>query len=121
VGTHFAFLLGPISQDPEIFPNPEKFDPLRYYRKRTEQGLIGNSSQYLATTPSSEHMVLGHGHQACPGRFFAVNEVKLIIVCFLMNFDMKQPERQRESRLHVPFEEYFVLNPTLKLMLRRKR
>jgi hypothetical protein len=41
-------------------------------------------------------------------------------VYFLLNFDFKQPERQQKSRLHFPFEEYLVLNPTLKLMMRKK-
>jgi ent-kaurene oxidase len=120
-GTHFAFPLGPVTRDPSLFPNPEQFDGLRYYRRRVEENLIGNSSKYLATTPSEEHLVFGHGHQACPGRFFAVNEVKLIMVFFLVNYEMKEPERQKNRRLHFSFEEYFVLNPTLKLAMRRRR
>jgi cytochrome P450 len=84
------------------------------------EDLIGKSSKYMATTPSEEHLGFGHGVQACPGRFFAVNEIKLIMVYFLLNFDFKQPERQQKSRLHFPFEEYLVLNPTLKLMMRKK-
>ncbi|PVH92285.1 cytochrome P450 [Periconia macrospinosa] len=121
IGTQFGFPLGPISHDPQIFSDPEKFDGFRYYRKRVAEDLIGKSSKYMATTPSDEHLAFGHGVQACPGRFFAVNEIKLILVFFLMDYEFKQPERQMASPLHFPFEEYLVLNPTLKLMRRRKK
>jgi hypothetical protein len=67
----------------------------------------------MATTPSEEHLGFGHGIQACPGRFFAVNEIKLILVYFLMNSEFKQSEKQQKSRLHFPFKEYLVLNYTL--------
>jgi cytochrome P450 len=120
VGTQFGFPLGPIRLDAAKFTDPEKFDGFRYYKKRVAEDLIGNSAKYMATTPSEEHLGFGHGVQACPGRFFAINEIKLILVYFLLNFDFKQPERQQKSRLHFPFEEYLVLNPTLKLMMRKK-
>lgn len=120
-GTHFAFALGPVTRDPSRFPDPEKFDGLRYYKRRVAENLSSTSSKYLATTPSEEHLIFGHGQQACPGRFFAINEVKLIMVFFLVNYEMRQPERQRSHRLHFPFEEYFVLNPLLKLEMRRRR
>jgi cytochrome P450 len=120
VGTHVGFPLGPIALDPSIFPDPNKFDPLRSYRKRVAEGLIGQSSKYMASSATEEHLVFGHGSQACPGRFFAVNEVKLVLLFFLLDFEFKQPERQLSKRLHFPFEEYYVLNPTLKLMMKKK-
>jgi ent-kaurene oxidase len=120
VGTHFGFPLGPVTHDPERFPNPEQFDAFRNYRKREAEGSIGASSKYMATTPTEDHLVFGHGSQACPGRFFAVNEIKLILLFFLLDFEFKQPESQKASRLHFPFEEYLVLNPMLKLMMKRK-
>ena len=107
--------------NPAIFPNPEKFDGFRYYKRRVTEKSIGETSKYMASTPSEEHLPFGHGAQACPGRFFAVNEVKLIMVFFLVHYEFKQPDRQKSSRLHFPFEEYFVLNPMLKLMMRKKR
>lgn len=31
----------------------------------------------------------GHGTHACPGRFFGSNEIKIIVVEFLKNFELK--------------------------------
>lgn len=33
--------------------------------------------------------VLSHGKHACPGRFFAVNEIKVLLVYTLVNYDIK--------------------------------
>lgn len=49
-----------------------------------------NTSQLVATT--AEHLGFGHGIHACPGRFFAANEVKIALVFALLNYDWKLPE-----------------------------
>ena len=33
-----------------------------------------------------------HGKHACPGRFFAANEIKILLVYALMNYDIKIPD-----------------------------
>lgn len=37
-------------------------------------------------------MGFGHGIHACPGRFFAANEVKIALIFTLLNYDFKLPE-----------------------------
>lgn len=37
-------------------------------------------------------MGFGHGTHACPGRFFAANEVKIALIFTLLNYDWKLPE-----------------------------
>lgn len=34
-------------------------------------------------------MNFGAGKHACPGRFFAGNEIKMVLAYFLLNYDMK--------------------------------
>ena len=34
-------------------------------------------------------MVFGHGPHACPGRFFAIYEVKALVVELLRNYDLR--------------------------------
>lgn len=34
-------------------------------------------------------MTVGHGLHACPGRFFASNEIKLLLSHLILNYDIK--------------------------------
>jgi cytochrome P450 len=72
--------------DGDFIPNPGEFDPYRMYRKRQEAGKE-NQFQYVVT--SETHLYFGHGRHACPGRFFAVNEVKVLLVLVLMRYDIR--------------------------------
>ena len=66
--------------DAAVYPSPEVFDPHRYLQMRGRPG-HENSHQFVAL--STENMLFGHGQHACPGRFFASNEMK-ILLCFLL-------------------------------------
>jgi len=70
--------------NPEIYPEPEKFDIARFAKKRQEPGQE-NSWQFVTTSPT--HLSFGHGEHACPGRFFASNEIKIILCHLLMKYD----------------------------------
>ncbi|EUC40519.1 hypothetical protein COCMIDRAFT_41156 [Bipolaris oryzae ATCC 44560] len=76
-----------ISQDPSIFPSPGTFDPYRYYNQRK----IGSEhvNRHQAVTVTSTSLTFGYGKHVCPGRFFAVHEMKLILANLLMQFDVK--------------------------------
>ncbi len=43
-------------------------------------------------------MPFGFGRHACPGRFFAANEIKLVLAQLLLNYDMKLPEGAEKLR-----------------------
>lgn len=45
----------------------------------------------------------GYGKTACPGRFLADIEIKLIVSFILLNYDLKNPEGQGRHK-HVHFE-----------------
>lgn len=40
----------------------------------------------------------GHGRHACPGRFFASAEIKIILIGLLQNYDIKLCDDYREGR-----------------------
>lgn len=44
---------------------------------------------YQAVQTSADHLFFGHGNQACPGRFFAVHELKVLLSHILMGYDFK--------------------------------
>jgi cytochrome P450 len=70
--------------NPEIYPEPEKFDIARFVKKRQEPGQE-NGWQFVTTSPT--HLSFGHGEHACPGRFFASNEIKIVLCHLLMKYD----------------------------------
>ncbi|KAI1129820.1 cytochrome P450 [Nemania abortiva] len=72
--------------NPQLYPDPEKFDAARFAKKRTEPGQE-NSWQFVTTNTSQ--LNFGHGEHACPGRFFASNEIKIILCHLLMKYDWR--------------------------------
>lgn len=79
-------------QDAEYYPDPQKFDGKRWLRQRDEPG-NQNRFQYVTTTP--EHIGFGHGEHSCPGRFFASNEIKIMVVHLLLKYDWAFKEGKR--------------------------
>lgn len=91
-GTYVS--IGPTPMhDPALYPSPTKFDGHRFLKLRNAPG-AENKYQFVTTSP--EITVFGHGHHACPGRFFASNELKLLLAHMLMYYDWKLPEGQNK-------------------------
>ncbi|KAF4780766.1 ent-kaurene oxidase [Colletotrichum scovillei] len=74
------------SIDPTVYENPETYDIHRFRRMREQPG-GANKAQLVTTSP--EHLGFGHGLHACPGRFFASNEVKVALCHLLLKYDWK--------------------------------
>ncbi|KAJ6118934.1 cytochrome P450 monooxygenase [Penicillium samsonianum] len=70
----------------EIYPNPDTYDGHRFMKMRKETGSDG-VSQLVATSPI--HLGFGHGIHACPGRFLAATQVKIILSHMVMKYDFK--------------------------------
>lgn len=92
-----------ITHDPDILQSesdPDAFDGLRYYnmRKRlSKNGMedkeVAGKHQFVSISNSS--LMFGYGKHACPGRFFAGNEIKLILAKLLVHFDFKLPAGEK--------------------------
>lgn len=81
--------------DPTIYTEPEKFDAARFLKMRQQPGQE-NSWQFVTTSPA--HTLFGHGQHACPGRFFASNEVKIALCYLLLKYDWRfVPEEGRPA------------------------
>ncbi|EAW17134.1 cytochrome P450 [Aspergillus fischeri NRRL 181] len=75
--------------DPQIYPDPQKFDGYRYLNLAKQDPYWNRTSSFVATSPES--LGFGLGKEACPGRFIADLEIKLILCYLLTHYDIKLP------------------------------
>lgn len=98
--------------DPQCFDKPDEFDGFRFEKLRS---LPGNDSKFqvralqslrlvhprdvlvltalnqFVTTNNADQLHWGVGTHACPGRFFASYEIKMLLSEILLNYDLKLP------------------------------
>jgi cytochrome P450 len=78
-----------IAKDETFFPDAETYKPFRFVEKREDDGEYAKRARHGIPTTSAEYLAFGHGKHACPGRFFAASELKLIVAYMLTNYDFE--------------------------------
>ncbi|XP_056679959.1 cytochrome P450 7B1 isoform X2 [Monodelphis domestica] len=85
--------------DPEVFEQPEEFKFDRFVKDGKKKTTFFKRGQELPYCLMS----FGSGITKCPGRFFAVFEIKQLLILLFMFFDMelieKEPLQFRKSRM----------------------
>jgi cytochrome P450 len=107
-----------ITMDPSLYPNPDKFDAFRFSTLRAAQPELDGRSQYVASNTSS--MSFGYGRHACPGRFFAAQEIKAIMSFILREYDMRFSQGQTRPE-SFPVETQFLPNMTATVEFKRRQ
>ncbi|KAL8704535.1 MAG: hypothetical protein Q9201_002309 [Fulgogasparrea decipioides] len=115
-GTHFSVASRSILFDPEVTPNPDKFDGLRYFKLR-EHSTDSHRQDFAHV--DGINMNFGAGRYACPGRFFASMELKLLLAHLVLQFDFRFPPGASRPPLLV-IDEFVAPNPWAKVMIRRR-
>jgi cytochrome P450 len=110
-----------VHNDEKRYTDAGKFDPFRFADQRLESQLHSrqddpeidvslpttkgdNNSEYIkkanlafvSTSPS--YHPFGHGRHACPGRFFASNELKIFLAYVVMNYEFEFLDTRPESK-----------------------
>ncbi|KAI0887803.1 cytochrome P450 [Annulohypoxylon maeteangense] len=110
-------------QDPEVYRNPEVFDPHRFLNLRngTSEDLLGykNKEQHQFVTVTKDFMHFGYGRHSCPGRFFAANEIKLILARVLLDYDIKMPPGLTERYANLKMGTDAFPDPTKEILFKR--
>ncbi|KAJ8123110.1 hypothetical protein ONZ43_g860 [Nemania bipapillata] len=127
----------PIHYDESVYPSAKTFKPFRF----AEPNAIRNILDLLDTAPSAEgkprtkmgdhrqqqqtkqksgatidevFLGFGFGLHACPGRFFALNELKIFIATMVLNYDIEplktRPKMTPLIWLNVPLFKNFQVN-----------
>ncbi|KAL8688489.1 MAG: hypothetical protein Q9218_005619 [Villophora microphyllina] len=115
-GMHLAMAASAIQNDPEVTPSPDVFDGFRYYKMRQQPG-EGHLHQFATTQPTM--LNFGHGKNACPGRFFASLEIKVILVKLIMDYEFKfLDDKGRPANLKA--YEFIFPNPEGQLLVKKR-
>lgn len=91
-GTLTIIPVYPIHMDPEIYPDPEKFDPERFTeenkRKRHQMSFLafGNSKSFLFFRKILIKKLTGEGPRNCIGLRFGFMQTKISLIKLLTNF-----------------------------------
>ena len=138
-GSHLCVHAFGVHQFDPSYAEPQKYDPFRFSRPREafeargdDKGVNGAAREetaaekgtaYLqqrsttAATTSPSFLSFGHGRHACPGRFFAIAELKLMLVEFLVRYDIK-PIEQRPANMWI--REIQIPDVKAELTVRRR-
>lgn len=106
-----------VYEDPSVYREPEKFDGYRFLDlDRCQKPVPTTSWAYVAT--SAKHMGFGYGQHACPGRFFASLEIKMVLCQLLLKYDLRIIDGAAPKT--VQFETSRSVDPTCKILLKRR-
>lgn len=103
-------------RDPKVYPNPDDFDPYRFYNMRKIPGKE-NMAQFSATSP--QHLGFSHGQHACPGRFFAANESKILLCHLLLKYDIRLTKGSPTDSMAFGFA--LIPHPGAQIDIRRRK
>ncbi|KAF4830107.1 Cytochrome P450 monooxygenase ATR2 [Colletotrichum tropicale] len=122
-----------INYDETIHASPDVFDALRFYeiRKEKEAALkskmaaedafaeAATNNQFASV--GDTNLAFGYGRNACPGRFFAANEMKMILATTFLKYDLKMPDGCTERYKNLTFGSQSVPDPTKTIMVRQRK
>jgi cytochrome P450 len=143
-GARVGFVMHPIHHDEDFYPDPNRYDPFRFSRpheaydaellaKKPPGGIdepgdeakvgkdlkrvLAFKNQSLVTVGDT-FLPFGHGKHACPGRFFASHEIKLMLAYIVQNYDIK-PMAERIPSYR--FLEVAIPPPWATIQIRRRK
>ena len=89
-----------------------------YHNRYANNG--ANLNKFVAGQTDISSLAFGYGGQACPGRYFADGEIKLLLSRLLVEFDFAFPEGKSRPK-HMYADENVFMDPDAKLMMRKRK
>nr|CAB3235938.1 25-hydroxycholesterol 7-alpha-hydroxylase-like [Phallusia mammillata] len=104
--------------DPEIYSNPEEFKYDRFLTKDSQM----KTDFYKDGKPVKFHLQpFGSGLSKCPGRYFAIGELKQFLVLMLRYYDIELKDPQQATGANYNRVAFGTLPPTNECPIRFKR
>ncbi|KAJ2919184.1 hypothetical protein MD484_g1225, partial [Candolleomyces efflorescens] len=109
--------------DPHAYDDASTFNGFRFVSEASSDPDAESSTEQVKrqmVSLDTKYVLFGVGRHACPGRFFAVNEIKAMAAYVLLNYDMKLPGDDP----HLPAGFFFgssrSANPTAHILFRKR-
>lgn len=117
-GSHIGVAAGANALDETLFENAQEFDGFRFEHMRN---IVGNESKYqFVTTSDVDQLHWGVGTHACPGRFFAAYEIKMLLARILVKYDIKLKDGA-ERPVDIMKDIRVIPNPMAEVLFRNRR
>ncbi|KAM0209061.1 hypothetical protein ACHAQD_011375 [Fusarium lateritium] len=95
---------------------PTEFDGFRYSKIRSDST---NAQKYLFSMTDASNMAFGYGRYACPGRFYASNEMKLTLASLILHYDFKLLDGNERPR-NITIDSDMIPDPRARLCIRKR-
>ncbi|KAF2740990.1 cytochrome P450 [Polyplosphaeria fusca] len=105
-----------VYQDATHYPDSTTFDGFRFWKLR-QAGEGAARNQFV--TSNEQNLNWGYGRHACPGRFFAANEIKMILARVVLEFDVGNVGGGRERYENLEMGRSTSPDPRKKLLFRK--
>ncbi|CAD6569440.1 MAG: hypothetical protein ASARMPREDX12_002450 [Alectoria sarmentosa] len=123
-GTHIppgTFTFSPanaIGSDPNIYPDANTFDGLRFYNLR--QASLGDEKKYQLTSITKTQMQFGSGRHACPGRWFASHQIKLVLAAVIDRYELRLKDGEGRPK-SIVFQTNQLPDPKAEILFKNRK
>ncbi|KAL0936156.1 cytochrome p450 monooxygenase [Colletotrichum truncatum] len=117
-GTVITMPSSQVSQDPNVWSNPEEYDAFRFERLRSTSS---NKYNYLYATSTETSLHFGVGRHACPGRWVSTIENKTILSYMIRHFDFRLVNPKEGRPKNLAFGPNISPNETGRIEVKRIR
>lgn len=108
-----------IQRDPRVYEDPDTFDGFRFVKMKERAALEGHPDKnFDMVTTNADFVAFSQGRHACPGRYFASAEIKLIFAHIVTTYDVKLEEG---ARLDLFMMNAIMPNPDSKVYFRKRQ
>ncbi|KIL63125.1 hypothetical protein M378DRAFT_164814 [Amanita muscaria Koide BX008] len=116
-GSTVVVPFNPVHTDANDYTDPSVFDGFRF-EKRREQA--GEDTKHQLVSLGTDYVLFGLGRHACPGRFFAANELKVMLAHVVMNYDVKMADGKGRPE-NWQFGIHRAPDTTAQMLFRKRR
>ena len=100
----------------DFYPDAGKFDGNRFYNNRKANPQTAGQQSYTAANLTN--MSWGYGRHACPGRWFADAEIKVILIHLLAGYEVRLPDGKPRPA-SIEYETQNLPDRSATVMIRR--